>query len=234
MTPATPLADRFGGWFVTGARLPREHRGNEVSALEGHSHALASTAGLYPAEGYLSAASDVAALMVLIHQVQTVNIMIRANWEARTREWGVPAGKSPGSESRDRAVLRTAASDLVDTVLFIDETPLETPLRGTSGFTERFAMEGRHDRNGRSLRELDLSRRLMRYPCSYLIYSPLFDALHLSMKQLVYERLWQILSGAEHGPRYRRALTLDDRRAIVEILRATKPGLPSYFAGHVK
>jgi hypothetical protein len=40
--------------------------------------------------------------------------------------------------------------------------------------------------------------------------------------------MWQVLSGAEKGSRYAR-LSLADRQAIVEILRDTKPGLPSYF-----
>jgi hypothetical protein len=40
--------------------------------------------------------------------------------------------------------------------------------------------------------------------------------------------MWQILSGAEKGSRYTR-FSLADRQAIVQILRDTKPGLPSYF-----
>ena len=36
---------------------------------------------------------------------------------------------------------------------------------------------GPRDRRGRSLYQLDLDRRLLKYPCSYLIYSPAFDAL---------------------------------------------------------
>jgi hypothetical protein len=40
--------------------------------------------------------------------------------------------------------------------------------------------------------------------------------------------MWQILSGREQDPRYRR-LTIDDRRAIVEILRDTKKDVPEYF-----
>ena len=40
--------------------------------------------------------------------------------------------------------------------------------------------------------------------------------------------MWEVLSGREKQPRYR-ALSLADRRAIVEILRETKPGLPDYF-----
>jgi hypothetical protein len=46
---------------------------------------------------------------------------------------------------------------------------------------------------------------------------------------LVYERMWAILSGRERGAPYTR-LSLDDRRTIVEILKETKDGLPPYFA----
>jgi hypothetical protein len=40
--------------------------------------------------------------------------------------------------------------------------------------------------------------------------------------------MWQILSGRDQDPRYRR-LALDDRRAIVEIVRDTKKNVPDYF-----
>jgi hypothetical protein len=40
--------------------------------------------------------------------------------------------------------------------------------------------------------------------------------------------MWEVLSGAEDDPRYDK-LTAGDRRAIVEILRDTKPDLPDYF-----
>ena len=69
----------------------------------------------------------------------------------------------------------------------------------------------------------------MRYPCSYLIYSPMFDALPPAMKDLIYQRMWQVLSGADTDVRYRTALTRADRQAIVEILRETRSGLPAYF-----
>ena len=77
--------------------------------------------------------------------------------------------------------------------------------------------------------ELDLNRRLLRYPCSYLIYSPSFDALPARAKDPIYRRMWAVLSGEEQDQRYRDALPLADRRAIVEILRETKKDLPSYF-----
>jgi hypothetical protein len=40
--------------------------------------------------------------------------------------------------------------------------------------------------------------------------------------------LWAVLSGNIHDAKYAR-LSLADRRAVVEILRDTKLGLPVYF-----
>jgi hypothetical protein len=229
MNPSMPVARRFGGWFVTGAVPPANHLGNRVAALEGRSTVLTSTEGLYDAEGYVSSTSDIAALLVFTHQVQTVNLLTHAGWDARAASAELHPGTPPETEKILAPLLQAIADDLVDALLFVDEAPLDGKVKGASGFAERFEAEGPRDRKGRSLRQLDLTRRLMKYPCSYLIYSPMFDALLPSMKELIYRRLWHVLSGAETDPRYRAALTLADRQAIVEILRDTRPGLPSYF-----
>jgi hypothetical protein len=112
--------------------------------------------------------------------------------------------------------------------LFVDEAPMPSAVRGGSAFTTEFPSKGPRDKKGRSLRDLDLTRRLLRYPCSYMIYNEAFDALPPEAKGLVYERLWAILSGAESKGDYAK-LAAPDRRAIIEILRDTKPGLPPYF-----
>ena len=104
------------------------------------------------------------------------------------------------------------------------------PLRGRSAFADWMASRGPRDGRGRSLYALDLERRLLKYPCSYLIYSPAFDALPPLVKAPIYQRLWDVLSGAERAPRYA-ALSPADRQAVIEILRDTKPDLPAYFAG---
>ena len=126
------------------------------------------------------------------------------------------------------------AVEVVDYLLFIDEAKLTARVRGGSGFAERFSKIGPHDRKGRSLHELDLSRRLMKYPCSYLIHSPAFDALPPGAKDPIYRRLWEVLSGQERGERYRSALSLADRRSIIDILRDTKADLPSYFQNEIR
>jgi hypothetical protein len=66
-----------------------------------------------------------------------------------------------------------------------------------------------------------------------LIYSPAFDALPPRAKDPIYERLWEVLSGAERDTRYQTALSRADRQAIVEILRDTR-ALPTYFYGAIK
>ena len=119
-------------------------------------------------------------------------------------------------------------SELVDYMLFVDEAPLANRIQGTSGFAEKFSGEGPHDSKGRSLRQLDLEHRLMRYPCSYMIYSNAFDSLPAEAKEGVYSRMWQILSGKDKRSKYAR-LSLVDRQAIVDILIETKKGLPEYF-----
>ncbi len=47
-------------------------------------------------------------------------------------------------------------------------------------------------------------------------------------KEAVYQRMWQILSGRERDSKYAR-LSLEQRQAIVGILRDTRKGLPEYF-----
>ena len=101
-------------------------------------------------------------------------------------------------------------------------------LEGSSGFAARFASLGPADPQGRSLRAFDLERRLFRYPCSYLIYSDEFDALPPVAKRAIYGRLADVLSGRDRSGGASR-LSLADRRAIVEILQATKRDLPDDF-----
>ena len=61
-----------------------------------------------------------------------------------------------------------------------------------------------------------------------MIYSPLFDGLPTEARDAIYRRMWEILSGAEKGSKYRR-LSAADRAAIVEILQDTRKDLPSYL-----
>jgi hypothetical protein len=227
-----PLSRRFGGWFVTGSAGPVTHMGNEAAAVDGRAtRELASVNGLFDLDGYSASTSDVVAHLVFTHQARMTNLLTRASWEARAADPSLhaPFTRTPDGDARLAALMTGVASEVVDYLLFIDEAKLSDRVRGNSGFGERFANSGPRDRRGRSLYELDLNRRLMKYPCSYLIYSPAFDALPAAAKEPIYRRLWQVLSGEERDDRYRSALSRADRQTIVEILRDTKKDLPAYF-----
>ena len=226
MDHRTPLGSRWGSWFVTGAAGGAGHRGNEAPAVDpARRRDLGSVTGLFEPDGYRAATSDIGALLVFSHQTQMMNLLTRIGWEARV------AGGSSATDPRVGQMMSGIAAEVVDYMLFIDEAPLAGRVQGAAGFAERFASSGPRDAKGRSLHELDLTRRLLKYPCSYLIYSAAFDALPPSAKEPIYRRLWEVLSGAEAGERYRRALSREDRQAILEILRDTKKDLPTYFAG---
>jgi hypothetical protein len=163
-----------------------------------------------------------------------MNLLTRIGWEARVAEFR--RGKTEqqiraaGDDPADTPVaLDAAAREVVDYMLFVDEAPLPGPVRGSTAFAARFASEGLRDSKGRSLREFDLTRRMFRYPLSYMIYSPLFDALPAPARDAVYARLLTVLSGKDRSKEYAR-LTAADRTAILEILRATRSGLPASFS----
>ena len=228
----SPLRQRFGGWFVTGSTGSAPHMGNDVAALDGRvNREIASVEGLFDADGYRALSSDIVAHLVFAHQTGMTNLLTRASWEARAADPSLhpPFTPTPGEDARVAVMMSGVAREVVDYLLFIDEAMLTDRVRGASGFAERFSTIGPRDRKGRSLYELDLNRRLMKYPCSYLIYSPAFDALPPGAKDPIYQRMWQVLSGEERDARYRSALSLADRQAIVDILRDTKKDLPRYF-----
>lgn len=219
-----PIAERWGGWYVTGRRTPRLHLGNQPTVqpgLRGRARppdALARVAAATRERGYPSDQSDVVALLVLEHQAHATNLITRAGWEARV---AAHDGRlRPGGPLPPR--VRQAVDELVDYLLFVDEAPLPEPVAGASGFAEWFARQGPRDAAGRSLRDLQLETRLMRHPLSYMIYTRAFDGLPPAVRTAVYERLAGLLETGSADRRYAH-LTPEARRAALEILRATKP-----------
>lgn len=225
-----PIDRRWAGWYVT-SRTASHHLGNiPLDVRPEHaplSTPLASLADRFDTTGYLSTHSDIVALMVFDHQMHGLNLLTRIGWEARVAAHvPSPPNLPDGSSANDVTTsMADAAREVVDYLLFIDEAPLKERVEGTSGFAEKFEAQGPRDTRGRSLREFNLVTRLMRYPCSYLIYSEVFDALPSAAKEAIYARMMQVLTGREKEPRYQR-LSAADRTAILEILKDTKPGFP--------
>lgn len=223
----SPYSERWAGWYVTGTHGAIEHLGNRLLVDRNHADDLvnpavtnvASAADRFEAEYYPHGNSDIVAHLVFEHQMRMMNLLTRIGWDARVAAAkGLPL----------HPMLDDAARELVDYMLFVDEQPLGGRVTGTTTYAANFAAQGPRDRRGGSLRDLQLSTRLLNYPCSYLIYSDAFAALPADARAAIYRRLWAVLSGTERGDSYRR-LSPADRRAIVEILGDTKPDLPSYF-----
>jgi hypothetical protein len=239
VTHRVPFEKRWGGWYVTGQHGSLHHLGNidlahlyDTPPPSGTSN-WPSLDGKFDTSGYLTVHSDIAALMVFEHQMHMMNLLTRIGWEARVIAYrqSVPAtqARASGDDPADKTVtMEEAAREVVDYMLFVDEAALPQPIHGSTTFAARFSALGPRDRRGRSLRELDLKGRLLRYPCTYMIYSPQFDQLPALAKAAIYRRLWQVLDGQDRAAPYRQ-LRAADRSAIVEILRDTKPDLPAYF-----
>jgi hypothetical protein len=248
----SPLSERWGGWYVTGNLNNQPHLGNAVVDDKPAADTPAAAVSLkltelskpYDASTYLAPGSDVVAHLVLAHQTQMHNLITLTNYKTRlalyaeaasNKSAGLPED-APLSESAQQQFQRPA-EQLLRYLLFIDEAPLSgvgiAQLEGSSSFAREFAARGVRDRKGRSLRDFDLSTRIFRYPCSYLIYSESFDALPEPAKSYIYHRLLEILTGQDKSPDFAR-LSAEDRRAILEILLATKPGLPQEWRDYAK
>jgi hypothetical protein len=198
----SPLAQRWGGWYVTGGSK-QPHMGKT---------------NLPDTSFYLAGTSDIVAHLVLDHQTQMHNLITQTNYQTRLALYsGAPAAKQQ---------MERSAEQLVRYLLFAKEAKLEGPVEGGSGYAEEFALKGPRDPRGRSLRDFDLRTRIFRYPCSYLIYSEAFDAIPGPAKEFIWRRLFEVLSGRDQSPEFA-APSAEDRRAILEILAATKPGLPA-------
>jgi hypothetical protein len=216
----TPLSGRWGGWYVTGTTGSQTHLGNNTNLVDpvrsgGPStqptQNLTSLGEMLDTSRYLEPTSDVVALMTLEHQIRMTNLMIRIGWDARI---GMGADK-----------LNPEIEEMLKYMLFADEEPLHAPVKGVSTFTETFPQRGPRDPRGRSLRDFDLKTRLFRYPLSYMIYSAAFDGLPDRVRDRVYQRLYEILSGKDTSKTFA-DLSPETRAAILEIVRATKPNLP--------
>ncbi len=176
---------------------------------------LRSVEGLFDPDGFRAMSSDIAALLVLSHQVHMMNLLTRIGWEARAADPTLhpPFVAGPGEDERIGQMMSAIALEVVDYLLFVDEAALPDRVRGASGFAERFSGLGPRDKKGRSLHELDLGKRLLKYPCSYLIYSDAFDALPPPAKDAVYRRMWDVLSGTRaRSPLQRGAAARDAAR----------------------
>jgi len=222
----TPFAERWGGWYVTGTHGQQTHRGNLVGPAAfarqtkepNHAGNVTNLDAAFDVTRHLRNQSDVVALLVLEHQMHMHNFITRLNYEAtlQLQQYG------------HLRYLTNTAESFLKYLLFAEEAPLTDRIQGGAEFVKEFTSQGPQDKRGRSLRDFELQTRLFKHPCSYLIYSDAFEALPAAMREHLYSRLWQILSGKDQSATYA-SLSPATRQATREILAETKRGLPDYW-----
>jgi len=124
--------------------------------------------------------------MTFEHQMRMVNLLTRVGWEIRYAVYGETARyrqprfhAPPSARNRERNRGTISCSSM--------------RLRWTEKFKARRASPKVRVRRAirsqsRSLRQFNLENRLMRYPLSYMIYSPAFDALPAESKGSIVQR----------------------------------------------
>jgi hypothetical protein len=220
----TPFNERWGGWYVTGAHGAQTHRGNLFGAKAfaraekepNYRGNVTNLSSFFDTTKYPRNQSDIVSLMVLEHETHMHNFITRLQYETTIalRQYG----------KIDH--LKSKVDSFLQYLLFTEEAPLTNAIAGSPAYIKRFEAQGPFDKQGRSLRQLDLRTRIFKYPCSFLIYSEAFDALQPEIKKMIYTRLAEILKGEDKTGNFK-ALSETDRQAILEILRATKRDIPS-------
>jgi hypothetical protein len=234
----TPIAERWGGWYVTGRHGSQTHFGNMPLRLEERSRGdllrslpradRLTLAGYFDTTAYFTDKSDIAALLVLEHQSFVQNLITRTQYKLhkvmaseRRESQPIPqlwADLSPPAQGR----IKVLTEPLVRALFMADATRFQDRLESSSGFAARFAKSGPHDAQGRSLRELDLKTQLFRYPLSFQIYTEAFDALPPYVLDYIDIRVAEVLSGRDKTGISAR-ISATDRQVIAGILAETKP-----------
>jgi hypothetical protein len=216
-----PLAERFGGWHVTGDGGMDGHLGNRMGKLfQGEITWTPLEPGKrFDWNRYPVSTSDLLPHLVHEHQVGGVNRMARAQYRVRELR---AAGKGTLSAVAQSAV-EEDARELVRYLLFADEVALPSAgLPGDESFRTDFA-KARVAVEGRSLKDFDLKTRMFRYRCSFLVHTPQFAGLDPEVRGRVLRGLESALASGGTNPEFR-YLGEDEKAVIRSILRAKVAG----------
>ncbi len=211
-----PFAERFGGYHLTGKHAIAQHWGDRIrtESLRGARDTMIRLGELFDLRRYPATTSDILAQLVQEHQVGFTNRAIEATYRARALGGNATAQQ-----------LDNLARPLVRYLLFADEAQIPAPgIEPDPAYRAAFLSTRRAAKNGASLKDLDLRTRMMKYRCSYMVYSPPFTGLPVPLKARVLHALSAALRDGSADANY---LPAEEKRAIRSILADTLPGMPA-------
>ena len=224
----TPLAVRWGGYYVSG-RSSLPHLGNrlyreEEGRLAAETTEFSALAGEIEIHRYPRQTSDIVALMLLEHQCDVHNSINEAAMRYRRNCWLSRSLKPPADPDTGTAgrLADEDAAKMVDCLLFKNEAAMGDGVEGEEAFQEAFAQQYPRTKAGNSLADFHLGRHLFKNRCSYMIYSSAFTQLPERVKSSVLKLLRTRLEGpARAEDAY---LQEPEKKRIAAILRETVPG----------
>lgn len=226
-----PMDERWGGWWVTGAGKKFPHRGNrtvgngtrEISpkgapVLEDLSEILDNP------EAFPVVGSNVATLMVFDHQLGVHQQITESHYKVRYEAWAVDEENDWETTIPEEAmeVAEEEKEKLVKMLLMVDEAPFPgDQVTVDEAYLKAFREGRKVDSKGRSLKDFAIEDgRLLKWRCSYMIYSGAFQGLPKVFKEMVYSRLTEILEAEQPVEGYEH-LSRGERAVILGILRET-------------
>jgi len=234
ISDATPHAERFGGWWVTGKHLALNHEGNAfVRGSGGMDNPLRANrtpeklpAGMIDLKDYIAGTSDVVAQLILQHQTVVHNRITAVTYGttlalADDASIGESLGNKPGELlGSTLSRIRSSCDTLLDALFFVDEAPFPAPIDGNKRTIIEFVKQGPRDPNQQTLRQLDLRTRLFRYRLSFLVHSDGFRQMPVQARSYCWIRIKAALANADD--RLTAKLDASERKTIHEILHATE------------
>jgi hypothetical protein len=212
-THTLPVELRWRWWYVTGVAERQKHLGN--FKLRKHNNdwvvdepprQFADIREEFDVGRYLTDTSDAVAHLVFDHQMHAHNLLSRLSYEHHLH------------------VRSNIAAMVVRYLLLVDEAPLDHPTNGKSAFADWYQAHRKKDAAGRSLYDLDLATRLFRHRISPLVQSQMVQNLPAELKQSLFRRLNNVLTGNEELKGY--TISEADRQATLAVVRATVANWP--------
>ncbi len=219
-----PLAERFGGWHLTGGHHMVTHHGNTLGNLSaGKLTVMPNPPGnLFDLARYPLPTSDILPHLLHDHQAGFHNFLTEAVY--RQRE--LLAASNGTLTAADETELNRVAGEIADYVLFRTEAKLPAAgITGDPAYVTDFRANRRAIAGDHSLKDFDLKTRLFRYRCSYMLHSQHWTELDPGIKTRCWSRLKVLLH--EIDPGHAAWLPATERAAIRRILAGTLTDAPA-------